>query len=198
VRGGNRRLEDRAGDEAVMQGARRGEIGAFEQIYDRHGAVAFSVAYAILRDHRLAEEATQDAFLAVWRKAGDYRPDVGSVRTWLLAILRYRCFDALRRTARDPWYVPSEELDGHGPERDATVAEVIRRDEAGTVRSALANLPAEQRRAIALAYFGGLTHVEIARRLEVPLGTIKGRLRLGLERLRQDIVREAAQSTGQA
>lgn len=181
-----------------MRRARRGDIGAFEQIYDRHGTTAYSVAYAILRDHRLAEEATQDAFLAVWRKAGDYRPEVGSLRNWLLAILRYRCFDALRRTARDPRYAPSEELDGHGPELDATVAEVIRSEEADAVRSALANLPAEQRRVIALAYFAGLTHVEIARRLEAPLGTVKGRLRIGLERLRQDIVREVAQPTGRA
>lgn len=175
-----------------MEGARRGDIGAFEQIYHRHAAAAFSVACAILRDHRLAEEATQDAFLAVWRRAGDYRPEVGSLRTWLVTILRNRCIDALRCTARDPRYATSEELDRHGSELDATPAEVIRCEEADAVRSVLASLPAEQRSAIALAYFAGLTHVEIARRLEVPLGTVKGRLRLGLERLRHEIVHEAA------
>lgn len=178
-----------------MRHIRRGRTGALEQIYDRHSSAAFSLAYAILRDRGLAEEATQDAFLAIWRKAGDYRPERGSLRSWLLTIVRNRCFDALRRKVRDPSYEPMDERRWSCADGDVTAAEVIRCDEADGVRSGLAKLPAEQRRVIALAYFGGFTQAEIARRLELPLGTVKSRLRLGLGTLREGVVRQVAQRT---
>src|ERR687898_241165 len=128
-------------DEDVMQLVRRGDAGAFEVIYERHSAAAFSLAYRMMGTRSGAEDVTQDAFLSLWRSGARWRTDV----------------------------------------------EAARREEAGTVRGALSSLPADQSQVIELAYFGGFTHSEIADMLDAPVGTVKGRMRLGLKKMRAQL-----------
>jgi RNA polymerase sigma-70 factor (ECF subfamily) len=175
----------RLADEDLMARVRDGDSAAFEVIYDRHGGVAYSLAYRMCGRKQAAEDVVQEAFLSAWRRASSYDPARGSLRTWLLGIVHHRAVDALRRTGNDARRrvdVPVEEMDF-----DAGISvdtEVIERDRAGMVRDALGELPAEQSKVIELAYFGGYTHTEIADMLGVPIGTIKGRMRLGLTKLR--------------
>jgi RNA polymerase sigma-70 factor (ECF subfamily) len=175
----------RLGDEDLMARVRAGDSAAFEVIYERHGAVAFSLAHRMCGRGQAAEDVVQEAFLSAWRRASSYDAARGSVRTWLLGIVHHRAVDALRRSGSDGRRridLPVEEMDF-----DANVKvdeEVIERDQAGIVRDALAELPPEQSKVIDLAYFGGFTHTEIADMLDVPIGTIKGRMRLGLAKLR--------------
>jgi RNA polymerase sigma-70 factor (ECF subfamily) len=165
-----------------------GEISAFEAIYDRHSAQVFALAMRVTGRHRAAEEATQDVFLGLWRRAAGYDPDRGTLRTWLLAMVRNRSIDWLRREAR---YDRVVEIDDVLAERlesaGRTDLEVVTREESRHARQLLLGLPAEQRQVIELAYFRGLTHTEIAVRLDIPLGTVKGRQRLGLAKLRQKL-----------
>jgi RNA polymerase sigma-70 factor (ECF subfamily) len=167
-----------------MSRVAEGDPEAFEAIYDRHHADAFRVAMRITRRRGTAEEVTQDAFLCLWRTAGRYDPDLGSLRGWLLTIVHNRSVDGLRSGARHERRVALEgAVTDHleAPSRaDEAVVEI---DEARRARRLLDALPDPQREAIELAYFGGLTHVEIAKRAGVPLGTVKGRMRLGLEKL---------------
>lgn len=162
-----------------------GDSVAFEVIYDRHGGVAYSLAYRMCGRKQVAEDVVQEAFLSAWRRASSYDAARGSLRTWLLGIVHHRAVDSLRRTGNDGRRrvdVPVEEMDF-----DAGISvdsEVIERDRAGLVRDALSDLPPEQSKVIELAYFGGFTHTEIADMLGVPIGTIKGRMRLGLTKLR--------------
>lgn len=164
---------------------REGDAAAFAAVYDRHGAVAFSLAHRMCGRRQAAEDVVQEAFLSAWRRAGSYDPARGSLRTWLLGIVHHRAVDALRRTggeARRRVDLPVEELD---VDADVSVErEVLDRDRAGLVRSALAALPPDQQQVIDLAYFGGFTHTEIAAMLALPVGTVKGRMRLGLGKLR--------------
>lgn len=164
---------------------RDGEMAAFEVIYDRHSGVAFSLAYRICGTRSSAEDVVQEAFLALWRSGARYDRTRGSVRTWVLGIVHNRAIDALRRNVVHDRRRASD--DGiaerlEAPER--TEAEVAQRDEAREIREALQALPEEQSRVIELAYYGGFTHTEIAEMLDAPVGTIKGRMRLGLEKLR--------------
>jgi RNA polymerase sigma-70 factor, ECF subfamily len=134
----------------------------------------------------VAEDVTQEAFLSVWRSGARFDPTRGSVRTWTLGIVRNRSIDALRRLAGS---APKLDLDDDGlleaqPAGERTEGEAIRRETARTVRGALRDLPAEQSEVIGLAYFGGFSHSEIAEILGMPLGTVKGRMRLGLEKIR--------------
>jgi len=158
---------------------------AFQALYQRHAGMAFGVATRIVRPPLRAEDVVQDAFLTIWRNSGRYDPSRGPVRPWLLGVVRNRAIDALRRarigreTLDDPEDVLRSVASGALPER-----QVLRSEDARAVREALANLPAEQVTVVELAYFGGLTHVEIAERLDVPLGTVKGRMRLALLKLR--------------
>jgi RNA polymerase sigma-70 factor (ECF subfamily) len=165
-----------------------GEISAFEAIYDRHSAQVFALAMRVTGRQRAAEEATQDVFLGLWRRAAGYDPDRGTLRTWLLAMVRNRSIDWLRREAR---YDRVVEIDDVLAERleaaERTDLEVVTREESRHARQLLLGLPAEQRQVIELAYFRGLTHTEIAVRLDIPLGTVKGRQRLGLAKLRQKL-----------
>ena len=164
----------------------RGEQRAFEAVYDRHGAVAYSLARRIVADSKVAEDVTQEAFLSVWRASHRYDQARGSVRTWILGIVRNRAIDALRRTTGD---LPRLDRDDDlaieqraAPEETET--EAIRRETARDVRGALAALPPEQAQVIELAYFGGFSHSEIGGMLDLPLGTVKGRMRLGLDKIR--------------
>lgn len=169
-----------------MQLAADGDARAFEAIFDRHAAVAYSLASRVCGKRAMVEDVMQDAFLSLWRNSAQFDTGRGSVRSWVLTVVHNRSIDALRRArvrdsrdARDPDI--AERI--AGPDRTET--EVIRRDEAGRVRAAIDRLPAEQRHAIELAYFDGLTHREIAELLELPPGTVKGRIRLGLQKLRE-------------
>jgi RNA polymerase sigma-70 factor (ECF subfamily) len=183
----------RYGDEELMQLVHDGDARAFEAVYDRHGDAAFSLAYRMVGNRAVAEDVTQEAFLSIWRSRQRYRRDRGSVRTWVLGIVHHRTIDALRRNlVHERRRASAEGLEEREQAPELTDVEVVRRAEASTVRSALGALPDEQSRVIELAYFGGFTHTEIAGMLDMPVGTVKGRMRLGLDKLRRALGGEAA------
>jgi RNA polymerase sigma-70 factor (ECF subfamily) len=172
-------------DEELMQRVRDNEAAAFEIIYERHADAAFSLAYRMCGSRPLAEDVVQEAFVSMWRSGARYDRTRGSVRTWLLGIVHNRAIDALRRTVvHDRRRASDEGLEERFAAPDRTDVEVARRDEARELRDALRELPDEQSRVIELAYYGGFTHTEIAHMLDAPIGTIKGRMRLGLQKLR--------------
>jgi RNA polymerase sigma-70 factor (ECF subfamily) len=181
------------GDEELMRLVAGGDARAFELVYERHCTVAFSLAYRICGVQAAAEEVAQEAFLAIWRSGARYDRSRASVRTWLLGIVHNRAIDAVRRgTVHERRRAfESEAADQlEAPER--TEVEAARREEARAVRALLHELPGQQRRVIELAYFGGFTHEEIAHTLELPLGTVKSRMRLGLDRMREGMSSEAS------
>jgi RNA polymerase sigma-70 factor (ECF subfamily) len=172
-------------DEDLMQLLQRAEASAFEVVYDRHAGAAFSLAYRMCGARPLAEEVVQEAFLSIWRSGARYDRGRGSVRTWILGITHHRAIDALRRgVVQDRHRASDEGIEERFEASERTEAEVARREEALEVRGALDVLPDEQRRAIELAYYGGFTQSEIAEMLGVPIGTVKGRMRLGMEKMR--------------
>jgi RNA polymerase sigma-70 factor (ECF subfamily) len=176
----------RLADEDLMPLVERKDAAAFEIVYDRHGGPAYSLAYRIVGDRQVAEEVTQEAFLSVWRTGARFDRARGSVRTWLLGVVRNRAIDVLRREAgRAP--TVSLELDTV-PEQESrfepTDAEALRHEAGREVRGALRDLPEDQLKVVQLAYFGGLSHSEIADVLGMPLGTVKGRMRLAMEKMR--------------
>jgi len=171
-------------DEELMQLVRRGQAPAFEAIYERHASAAFSLAYRIVGSRNGAEDVSQEAFLNIWRSGARYDRSKGSVRTWVLGIVHHRAIDFLRRaTVHNKRRASDEGMEERFEASDRTDVEVARREEAATVRDAMDELPSEQRQVIELAYFGGFTHSEIAEMLEAPIGTIKGRMRLGLKKM---------------
>ena len=174
-----------AADEDLMRLAHEGEAGAFEVIFDRHSDAAFSLAYRMCGRRAMAEDVVQEAFLSLWRSGGRYDRRRGSVRTWILGVVHNRAIDAFRRgVTREGRNVSDEGLAEQLPAREHTEGEVVRRDEATRVRRVLGELPPEQRQVIELAYFGGFSHSEISEMLALPAGTVKGRMRLGLTKLR--------------
>lgn len=172
-------------DSRLMQGVASRDPRAFEAIYDRYRSQAFGLAMRVTGRRGAAEEVMQDVFLNLWRSADRWDPNRGSVETWLLSMVRYRSIDALRRGTR---HARNTTLDASPAERfeapERTEEEVVAREEARHARELLAGLPVEQREVLELAYFGGLTMAEIAVRTGTPLGTVKGRSRLALEKLR--------------
>ena len=175
-------------DEDLMALVGGGDAQAFEVVYDRHADASFSLAHRMLGARAAAEEVVQEAFLVVWRTSRAYRAERASVRTWLLGIVHHRAVDALRRhLVHQRRRADDESAAERRPAAELTDVEVTRREEARVVRSALDGLPADQSRVIELAYFGGYTHSEIAEMLGMPLGTVKGRMRLGLDKLRRDV-----------
>ena len=175
-------------DEDVMQLVRRGDASAFEVIYERHSPAAFSLAYRMMGTRSGAEDVTQDAFLSMWRSGARYDRARGSVRTWVLGIVHHRAIDALRRaTVHDKRRAGDEGIEERFEARERTDVEAARREESGTVRTALRSLPSDQSQVIELAYFGGFTHTEIADMLDAPVGTVKGRMRLGLKKMRTQL-----------
>jgi RNA polymerase sigma-70 factor (ECF subfamily) len=179
-------------DEDLVPLMARGDARAFEAIYERHGGAAYSLAYRMTGSRSAAEDVTQEAFLNLWRSGAHYDRARGSVRTWILGIVHHRAIDALRRTSVHARRRSDDETAAERLEAPDRVEEdVARRDEAATVRSAMEILPAEQLQVIELAYFGGFTHTEIAEMLEQPVGTVKGRMRLGLKKLREALAHGA-------
>jgi RNA polymerase sigma-70 factor (ECF subfamily) len=171
-------------DEDLMQLVRRGQAAAFDVIYERHSSAAFSLAYRIVGSRNGAEDVSQEAFLNIWRSGARYERTKGSVRTWVLGIVHHRAIDFLRRaTVHSKRRASDEGMEERFEAPERTELEVARRDEAQTVRDAMDQLPSDQRQVIELAYFGGFTHTEIAEMLETPIGTIKGRMRLGLKKM---------------
>jgi RNA polymerase sigma-70 factor, ECF subfamily len=172
-------------DEDLMQLVRRGQADAFELVYERHSQAAFSLAYRMAGSRGVAEDVVQEAFLAIWRSGARYERARGSVRTWVLGIVHHRAIDALRRSlVHERRRASDEGLHETLETGERTDVEAARHEEAATVRAALGRLPADQSQVIELAYFGGFTHTEIAEMLQTPVGTIKGRMRLGLEKMR--------------
>jgi RNA polymerase sigma-70 factor (ECF subfamily) len=172
-------------DEELMQLIYRGNSEAFEVIYDRHADAAFSLAYRICLQRQLAEDVIQEAFLSLWRSRARYERTRGSVRSWILGIVHNRSIDAVRRRrVRERGETLDEQIESRLAAPERTDVEFARREEAREVREALERLPLEQSRVIELAYFGGMTHVQIAALLDEPIGTVKGRMRLGLSKMR--------------
>ncbi len=172
-------------DVELMLRVQADDADAFEALFDRFGTRAYSVAYAIARERTRAEDIVQESFLAIWRSRERYEPQEGALGAWVIGIVRHRAIDSVRRNVRhDKRRAGEEQIDGQlqdGPSIEQTTVEV---DEAARLRAALAKLPDAQREVIVLAYFGELATTEIASELSLPLGTIKGRMRLGLHKLR--------------
>jgi RNA polymerase sigma-70 factor (ECF subfamily) len=173
-----------------------GDPNALAAIFDRHSSTAFSLAYRMCGRQAMAEDIVQEAFIALWRTAGTYDPSRASVRSWLLSVVRHRAIDAFRRDVRASRDVSDAGLAEWLSEPSLTELEVERREEAEHIRGALRELPDEQRRVIELAYFGGFTHTEIATMLELSVGTVKGRMRLGLTKLRVSFGAPASSDAG--
>ncbi len=180
---------ERLADEELMPLIAKRDADAFEVFYDRHGGVAYSLAYRIVGSRQAAEDVTQEAFISIWRSGARFDPTRGSVRSWTLGIVRNRAIDALRR---DAGKAPKLDFDDEAlleqrSSEQLTEDEVVRRDQAAGVRGALRELPSDQSKVIQLAYFGGFSHSEIAEMLGMPLGTVKGRMRLGMEKIRMQL-----------
>ena len=173
-------------DEDLMVLVEGGDADAFAALYDRHCRLAYSVAHKLTGEKQAAEDLTQEAFLKVWRSAGGYRPERGSVRTWILSVVRNRGIDQLRAKATRRRM--QEKVEAYAPrfEPSEAFAQAWHEARLGRVREALDALPHFQQQVLELAHFSDLTHQEIAKRLGLPLGTVKGRLRLGLEKLRNN------------
>jgi RNA polymerase sigma-70 factor (ECF subfamily) len=170
-------------DEALMLLVARGEQQAVATLYDRHAGLALALAYRVVGDRGVAEEIVQESFVALWRNVGSYRPDLGSVKTWLLTIARNR---AISRVRRPKGVQPDEPIDDlqladRAPDPLEQAEATVRRE---AVQRALVDLPSDQRTVLELGFFSGLTHQEIATRLGLPLGTVKGRMRLAMDKLR--------------
>ena len=184
-------------DEELLAGLAAGRLEALDTLYDRYRAMAFGIARRITSDDALAEDVVQEAFLGAWRSAERYAAGRGSVRTWLLSIVHHRSIDAVRR--RRPASELPAEVEGQRTPEPLTMpdvwGDVAQRLDRETVAAALATLPEVQRETIELAYFGGLTQQEIASRTGVPLGTVKGRVRLGLASLRRVLEGEAPEAS---
>ena len=162
---------------------------AFEVFYDRHGGAGFSLAYRILGDRTAAEDCIQEAFISIWKSGARFDRTRGSVRSWTLSIVRNRAIDALRsKSGKAPKLTFDDDaiLESR-PAEEHTEKEVLAAETAVEVRGALSQLPGEQSKVIELAYFGGFSQSEIAGMLNVPLGTVKGRMRLGLEKIRGEL-----------
>lgn len=182
-------------DRAVLARVAGGDVDALEELYDRYRTMAYSIALRVTGDATLAEDVLQDAFLGAWRHAARYVEGRGSVKTWLLAIVHHRAIDAIRR--RRPTTTLPEREDV--PPQALTVpdlwGDVAAGLDADAIREALTMLPEPQREAIELAYFGGLTQQEVAARTGTPLGTVKGRMRLGLLAMRRTLLEREAGSS---
>jgi RNA polymerase sigma-70 factor, ECF subfamily len=171
-------------DEDLISLVQARDSEAFAGLYDRHGRAAYFLAYRMMGERQAAEDLVQEVFLKVWRAAGSYRAERGSVRTWLLSIVHNRGIDQLRSTASRQRMQEKVEASAPRSQPSEAFAESWRNSQRDQAREALKTLPKEQLKILELAYFSGYTHVEIAELLGLPLGTVKGRMRLGLKKVR--------------
>jgi RNA polymerase sigma-70 factor (ECF subfamily) len=177
-------------DDELMERVGQRDLGAFEALYDRYGDLVYSVSLRVVGDTYIAEDVTQDVFVRVWRRPDQFDLNRGKFVTWLLSVTRNRSIDHQRSMSRRmrhetlPATDEEEDILPAGDERDDPAFAAVLSDERAAVRSALEVLPAEQKLAISLAYFGGLTQQEVATRLGQPLGTVKTRIRLGMQKMR--------------
>jgi RNA polymerase sigma-70 factor, ECF subfamily len=180
--------ELQASDDALMRRAQADESQALGLLYERHVGRALRVAHSVSRDPECAEDAVQDGFLSIWRARANYRPGFSSFQGWAMSIVRNRAIDLNRRNAANH-RPPAGDHDCDCAPSAARLPdeETIAHVEAHALRAILRQLPKAQARVIVLAYFGELTHTEIAKQLALPLGTVKGRMRLGLQKLRTEI-----------
>jgi RNA polymerase sigma-70 factor (ECF subfamily) len=176
---------ERLADEDLMALVQKGDAQAFELVYDRHCGAAFSLAYRMCGRRATAEDVLQEAFLALWRSGARYDRTRGSVRNWILRIVHNRAVDALRRgVVRERDLDHEEGILERQPGAERTDEQALQREQSREVQGVLRELPREQSHVIELAYFGGFTHTEIASMLQMPIGTVKGRIRLGLAKQR--------------
>jgi RNA polymerase sigma-70 factor, ECF subfamily len=179
-------------DSELIAAMRRGEIAAFAGLYDRYSDRAYRVARLITRDPTRAEEVVQDAFSSIWTASGTYRPDRASAAAWILTVVRNRAIDAARRDAKlEARSALDNDLAGYPAAQDVA-GEALDRVTAGEIRVVLDRLPDVQREVIILAFYGQLSHSEIAGALDLPLGTVKARMRRGLHALREELGGRAA------
>lgn len=167
----------------------RAQTSALAQLYDRYGRLVFSLALRITGSAGAAEEITQDVFIQVWNNASSFNPVLGKVSTWLTSITRYRSIDLLRRqSARADGHLHEGSLDDleiTGQREELPEERIVARMNQELIRQALAELPEDQRLVLLMAYFRGFSQPEMAEALNQPLGTVKTRVRLGLQKLRQ-------------
>ncbi|HET9104916.1 MAG TPA: sigma-70 family RNA polymerase sigma factor [Solirubrobacteraceae bacterium] len=182
------RLGASLSDQELMDAVAAGDVDAFGRLYDRFHRRAYRIAHAVCRDEGRAEDAVQDAFVSVWRNRASYDRHRGTVAGWLLTAVRHRALDLARSNGRHAaLWASADRLGGHRTPEDIS-ATVSERDSARRLRAVLAMLPDEQQEVITLAYYGQLTHAEIATQLRLPSGTVKSRMRLGLHKLRAGII----------
>lgn len=174
-------------DEDLMSFIGRKDPGAFRVLYDRHGKAVYSLAYRMMGERQAAEDLVQDAFLKVWRSTESYRAERGSVRNWILTIVRNRGVDQLRSLASRRKAQARAEASAPRHQSSDAFAETLRNTQCEQVQEALRTLPSEQLRILKLSYFSGYTQVEISELLDLPLGTVKGRMRLGLKKVRNGL-----------
>jgi RNA polymerase sigma-70 factor, ECF subfamily len=181
---GRRRQHLLLADEKLISFVGQGDAEAFTTLYDRHSHAAFSLAYRVMGERQAAEDVAQDAFLKLWCSATSYRPERGSVRTWILSIVHNRGIDQIRSQASRRRTQDKIEASTPRSQPSEAFAETLRNSQRDQVREALDTLPPEQLKILELAYFSGYTHLQISELVDVPLGTIKGRMRLGLKKMR--------------
>jgi RNA polymerase sigma-70 factor (ECF subfamily) len=158
---------------------------AFATLYERHGRAAYSVAYRMAGERQGAEDLVQEAFLEAWRAAGSYRAEKGSVKTWVLSIVRNRGIDLLRSSASRHRIQHRVQAAALTSQPGGAFVETWHDSQRERIREALSHLPPDQLEVLELAYFSGYTHAEIAEVLSLPLGTVKGRVRLSLKKVKE-------------
>ena len=179
-------------DEVLILAIAGGATWAMEPLYQRYSRILYSLAYRMVSDHQIAEDLLQEAFLSVWKRATSYSPQAGAVRSWLISIVHHKTIDYLRSVRRRS---ALKEAAWEEVELDESTAfpdvwdEAWRSVQSSQVRAALMDIPTEQRMVIELAYFQGWTHTEIAAGCQMPLGTVKARMRLGLQHLKKELAK---------
>lgn len=171
-------------DEDLMSLVQESNPEAFSVLYDRHGRSAYSLAYRMMGERQAAEDLVQDVFLRLWRSTASYRADRGSVRTWILTIVHNRGVDQIRSSSSRRRTQDKVEASAEVSQPSEAFAETWKNSRRDEVREALKTLPPDQLKILEMAYFSGYTHVEIAEMMDLPLGTVKGRMRLGLKKIK--------------
>lgn len=189
---------DEPDDESLISALAGGGVWAMDLLYQRYSSVLYSLAYRVVADRHVAEDLLQEVFLTIWRRAGTYSPQSGSVSSWLMSIMRHRAIDHQRKAYRHyasrevSWEESEQDLGATSPDAwDETWLSV----QSSLVRACLMRLIPEQRMVIELAYFEGHSHSEIARMCQIPLGTVKARMRLGLQHLRRELEKRGMSGT---